>query len=164
MSTVYIPSLFSFFFVSVILPAFNLLNIKYRSERQNSPMSTTDTMLTPRNNPICPPRFAGICNEKNINPLFSIKVEKVQGKNMGVPIKIVVNWRIHKYFEIRQREKIWLSPMTEFPTPTENQNNATKNVRLHNKRMVSWSNYCHATSVVIPVSGVPTFPLATKIV
>ena len=68
-----------------------------------------------------------------------------------------------------KKEKIWLSPMTKAPTPTEmskgqndNTNNATKKFDYtaiaDRLRMVSWSNYSHPAGVVKPVYGLPTFP------
>ena len=68
------------------------------------------------------------------------------------------------------KEEIWLSPMTEAPTPTEmskgqsdNTNNATKKFdyttiadRLWT---VSWSNYSHPTGVVNRFMGPPSHSL-----
>ena len=63
-----------------------------------------------------------------------------------------------------KKEKIWLSPMTKAPTPTEmskgqrdNTNNTTKKLYYtavaDRLRTVSWSNYGHPTGVVSLVYG-----------
>ena len=67
-----------------------------------------------------------------------------------------------------KKEEIWLSPMTNAPTPTEmskgqrqsdNTNNATKKFDytaiMNRLRTVSWSNYMysHPTGVVKPCTG-----------
>ena len=75
----------------------------------------------------------------------------------------------------RKKEEIWLSPMTEAPTPTEkskkqrdNTKNATKNFDYttiaDRLRTVSWGNDSHPAGVVKPVYGIPTFPLTAKAV
>ena len=74
-----------------------------------------------------------------------------------------------------EKEEIWLSPMTEAPTPTEkskkqrdNTKNATKNFDYttiaDRLRTVSWGNDSHPAGVVKPVYGIPTFPLTAKAV
>ena len=76
---------------------------------------------------------------------------------------------------IREKEEIWLSPMTEALTPTEkskkqrdNTKNATKNFDYKTiadrLRTVSWGNDSHPAGVVKPVYGIPTFPLTAKAV
>ena len=73
----------------------------------------------------------------------------------------------------REKEEIWLSPMTEALTPTEkskkqrdNTKNATKNFDCttiaDRLRTVSWGNDSHPAGVVKPVYGIPTFPLTAK--
>ena len=70
---------------------------------------------------------------------------------------------------LREKEEIWLSPMTKAPTPTEmskgqsdNTNNATKKFDYtavaDRLKTVSWSNYGHPTGVVNLIYGpnVPT--------
>ena len=75
----------------------------------------------------------------------------------------------------REKEEIWLSPMTEALTPTEkskkqrdNTKNATKNFDYttiaDRLRTVSWGNDSHPAGVVKPVYGIPTFPLTAKAV
>ena len=75
----------------------------------------------------------------------------------------------------REKEEIWLSPMTEALTPTEkskkqrdNTKNATKNFDYttiaDRLRTVSWGNNSHPAGVVKPVYGIPTFPLTAKAV
>ena len=78
-------------------------------------------------------------------------------------------------FLLREKEEIWLSPMTEALTPTEkskkqrdNTKNATKNFDYttiaDRLRTVSWGNDSHPAGVVKPVYGIPTFPLTAKAV
>ena len=75
----------------------------------------------------------------------------------------------------REKEEIWLSPMTEALTPTEkfkkqrdNTKNATKNFDYttiaDRLRTVSWGNDSHPAGVVKPVYGIPTVPLTAKAV
>ena len=75
----------------------------------------------------------------------------------------------------REKEEIWLSPMTEALTPTEkskkqrdNTKNATKNFDYttiaDRLRTVSRGNDSHPAGVVKPVYGIPTFPLTAKAV
>ena len=75
----------------------------------------------------------------------------------------------------REKEEIWLSPMTEALTPTEkskkqrdNTKNATKNFDYttiaDRLKTVSWGNDSHLAGVVKPVYGIPTFPLTAKAV
>ena len=75
----------------------------------------------------------------------------------------------------REKEEIWLSPMTEALTPTEkskkqrdNTKNATKNFDYttiaDRLRTVNWGNDSHPAGVVKPVYGIPTFPLTAKAV
>ena len=82
----------------------------------------------------------------------------------------------NRYFSMsREKEEIWLSPMTEALTPTEkskkqrdNTKNATKNFDYttiaDRLRTVSWGNDSHPAGVVKPVYGIPTFPLTAKAV
>ena len=73
-----------------------------------------------------------------------------------------------------KKEKIWLSPMTKAPTPTEKSKKQRNNKKRHQNfdyttsanllRTVNWSNDSHQTDVVKPVYGIPTFPLTTKAV
>ena len=74
-----------------------------------------------------------------------------------------------------KKDKIWLSPVTKAPTPTEkskkqrdNIKNATKNFDYttitDRLRMVSWSNSSHPTGVVKPVYERSTFPLTATVV
>ena len=76
---------------------------------------------------------------------------------------------------IREKEEIWLSPMTEALTQTEkskkqrdNTKNATKNfdytMIADRLRTVSWGNDSHPAGVVKPVYGIPAFPLTAKAV
>ena len=69
-----------------------------------------------------------------------------------------------------KKKEIWLSPMTNAPTPTEmlkgqsdNTNNATKKFDYtavaDRLRTVSWSNYDHPTGVVNLVYG-PNLPIS----
>ena len=77
--------------------------------------------------------------------------------------------------DLREKEEIWLSPMTEVLTPIEkskkqrdNTKNATKNFDYttiaDRLRTVSWGNDSHPAGVVKPVYGIPTFPLTAKAV
>ena len=70
---------------------------------------------------------------------------------------------------IEKREKIWLSPLTKAPTPTEkskrhrdNIKNATKNLRLHNDCKLTKDG--HPTGVVKPVYERSNFPLTATAV
>ena len=95
-----------------------------------------------------------------------------------MPKKALVSWNQKEwcYKPIkREKEEIWLSPMTEAPTPTEkskkqrdNTKNATKNFDYttiaDRLRTVSWGNDSHTAGVVKPVYGIPTFPLTAKAV
>ena len=75
----------------------------------------------------------------------------------------------------KEKEEIWLSPMTEALTLTEkskkqrdNTKNATKNFDYttiaDRLRTVSWGSDSHPAGVVKPVYGIPTFPLTAKAV
>ena len=69
-----------------------------------------------------------------------------------------------------KKEEIWLSPMTEAPTPTEkskkhrdNTKNATKNFDrttiADRLRTVRWTNSSHPTGMVKTINERSTFPL-----
>ena len=85
----------------------------------------------------------------------------------------VIAIRVIRQNETREKEEIWLSPVTKALTTTENSQkakwqhkNATKNFDYTTiadwLRTVSWSNDGHPTGVVKPVYGIPTFPLTAK--
>ena len=95
----------------------------------------------------------------------------------SLKIYVHMHWPwFHQLWQFsREKEEIWLSPMTEALTPTEkskkqrdNTKNATKNFDYttiaDRLRTVSWGNDSHSAGVVKPVYGIPTFPLTAKAV
>ena len=96
-------------------------------------------------------------------------------RSLWLHVMYTCTWSI-KYINFEwKKEEIWLSPMTEALTPTEqskkqrdNTKNATKNFDYttiaDRLRTVSWGNDSHPAGVVKPVYGIPTFPLTAKAV
>ena len=86
---------------------------------------------------------------------------------------ISINFKHEKFKNVqRKKEKMWLSPVKKTPTSTENPKKQRENTKNPGKnfdyttisdriRTVSWGNDSHPTGVVVPVYGIPTFPLTT---
>ena len=94
-------------------------------------------------------------------------------KTLPLPVSFGIQFSLNSI--LREKEEIWLSPMSEALTPTEkskkqrdNTKNATKNFDYttiaDRLRTVSWGNDSHPAGVVKPVYGIPTFPLTAKAV